>query len=86
MAKKEKKVKTKGQNNGKLSTVKRKITTTKSGKPRKKRYILLIFILMVLIFISLCGLLFCLYIMLSAPDFDVNMLYKKRLFFFFFIK
>jgi len=77
MAKKEKKVKTKGQNNGKLSTVKRKITTTKSGKPRKKRYILLIFILMVLIFISLCGLLFCLYIMLSAPDFDVNMLYKS---------
>ena len=49
----------------------------KVKKVKKKRHIVLIALLSVLIFVSLCGLIFCLYIMISAPEFDVNKLYKS---------
>ena len=49
----------------------------KTKRKRKKGYIALIGFMFVLIAVSLCGLLFAVYIMVSAPDFEVNKLYKS---------
>ena len=46
-------------------------------KRNHKGYFVLIILLIIMIVISLCSLLFAIYIMLSAPDFQVNKLYKS---------
>lgn len=46
-------------------------------KKTHKGYFVLIVLLIIMIIISLLGLLFALYIMISAPDFEVNKLYKS---------
>ena len=53
------------------------ITTQKNGKPRKKGYIILILFMLGLIGIALLGLVFCIYIMVTSPDFEVDKLYKS---------
>lgn len=50
---------------------------SKEKKPRKKRHILLILFLIVMIMVSLSGLSFAVYIMVSAPEFKVEKLYKS---------
>ncbi len=44
---------------------------------KKKRHFILITLLVLLIGTSLCVLSFCVYIMISSPDFDVDKLYKS---------
>ena len=55
----------------------KKKSLEKPKKCKKKHHIILISALILLIGASLSILAFCVYIMLSAPDFDVNKLYKS---------
>lgn len=67
-------VKRKEKSQKKANGIKSKMSNIK--KTRKGYFVLIIFMI-VLIIISLCSLLFAIYIMVSAPDFEVNKLYKS---------
>ena len=57
--------------------LKKDTSQPKKEKPKKKHHIILIGFLILLIGASLSVLAFCVYIMVSAPDFDVDKLYKS---------